>query len=254
MTATVAAIYRHPVKGLSAEPLEMAALRAGEHFPGDRLFAIENGPSGFDPAAPAHLPKFKFLMLMRNAALARYETRYDDATGVLTIRRGAETLASGDLATEAGRRAIELFCELEFADEMRGPAQVLTAPPGFRFMDSRSGFVSILNLATLRAIAAKANRSGLDARRFRANLALDGLPPWGEFDLVGREIGVGEARLRITQRIIRCAATHVNPTSGARDIDMVGLLEREFDHNDCGVYAEVVSGGVVRRGDAMSGA
>ena len=46
----IAALYRYPVKGLSPEPLERVSLQAGGTFPGDRAFAIENGPSGFDPA------------------------------------------------------------------------------------------------------------------------------------------------------------------------------------------------------------
>ncbi|HRJ68957.1 MAG TPA: MOSC domain-containing protein [Beijerinckiaceae bacterium] len=252
MTASVAFLTRYPVKGLSPEPLQSAVLTAGAHFPGDRMFAIENGPSGFDPAAPVHQPKFKYLMLMRNAALARFQTRYDDASGVLTIRRGAETVAQGDLRTEDGRRAIELFYDMELADDMRGPAKVLMAPEGHRFMDSRSGFVSLLNRATLSAIAAKAGRRGLDPMRFRANIGIDGLPPWGEFDLVGKEVRIGEATLHITKRIDRCAATHVDPATAVRDIDMVGLLEREFGHHDCGVYAEVVTGGTIRLGNAVA--
>ena len=43
--------------------------QAGAYFPGDRLFAIENGPSGFDSAAPVHQPKIKYLMLMRHERL-----------------------------------------------------------------------------------------------------------------------------------------------------------------------------------------
>ena len=68
--AQVQSIYRYPVKGLSPERLARAELRAGEYFPGDRLFAVENGPSGFDPADPQHQPKIKYLMLLRNERLA----------------------------------------------------------------------------------------------------------------------------------------------------------------------------------------
>lgn len=249
MTSTVAFLARHPVKGLSPEPLQSVTLAAGAHFPGDRMFAIENGPSGFDPAAPVHQPKFKYLMLMRNAGLARLQTRYEDSTGVLTIQRDGAIEAEGNLWTPEGCRTIEAYFERAFAEDMRGPARLLAAPSGYRFMDSRSGLVSILNLASLAAIAQKAGRRGLDPVRFRANIGVQGLPPWGEFDLVDRQVRVGEAVLRVTKRIDRCAATHVDPTTARRDIDMVGLLEREFGHNDCGVYAEVVSGGIVRTGD-----
>ena len=68
--AIIHSIYRYPVKGLSPEALPRIALAPGETVPGDRLYAIENGPSGFDPSAPAYLSKQHFLMLMKNERLA----------------------------------------------------------------------------------------------------------------------------------------------------------------------------------------
>jgi uncharacterized protein YcbX len=50
--AQIASIYRYPVKGLSPEPLPRVALGVGQTLPADRRYAIENGPSGFDAAAP----------------------------------------------------------------------------------------------------------------------------------------------------------------------------------------------------------
>ena len=50
--AQIASLYRYPVKGLSPEPLPHVTLRVGETLPADRRYAIENGSSGFDPAAP----------------------------------------------------------------------------------------------------------------------------------------------------------------------------------------------------------
>jgi len=250
--ATIAFLDRYPVKGLSPQPLDRAMLNAGAHFPGDRLFAVENGPSGFDPAAPEHQPKFKFLVLMRYPELARLQTHYDDATGVLTIRQDGRLVAAGDLATGEGRATVEMFLAATYADVLRGAPQVLAAPAGFRFMDSRSGFVSLINLASLRALAAKLGVRALEPRRFRANIGVEGLPPWGEFDLVGREIGLGSARLRVIKRTERCAATHADPVRGIRDLDVVGMLQREFGHADCGVYAEVIAQGTVAVGDRLT--
>ena len=51
------AIYRYPVKGLSPEQLARTELQPGRTVPFDRMYAIENGPSGFDPAKPGYLPK-----------------------------------------------------------------------------------------------------------------------------------------------------------------------------------------------------
>ena len=50
MIARVAALYRYPVKGLSPERLGRTTLSVGQTVPCDRLYAVENGPSGFDPA------------------------------------------------------------------------------------------------------------------------------------------------------------------------------------------------------------
>src|SRR5215212_12162566 len=103
MPLRIAALHRYPVKGLSPERLAGAGLTASAYFPGDRLFAIENGPAGFDPADPQHQPKVKFLMLMRNEALARLRTRYDDGSRTLVIAEAGREAARGDLATAEGR-------------------------------------------------------------------------------------------------------------------------------------------------------
>src|SRR6202049_114747 len=84
--ARIDAIYRYPVKGLSPQRLERTFLSVGATLAADRLYAIENGPSGFAPAAPAYFPKQRFLMLMRNERLAALRTDYDEASHTLTIR------------------------------------------------------------------------------------------------------------------------------------------------------------------------
>lgn len=248
--AVVEALYRYPVKGLSAERVTRAELRTGEYFPGDRLFAIENGPSGFDAAAPAHQPKVKFLMLMRNARLAELKTSYDAASASLTIRRGGRKALVADLRTEDGRTALAAFFAAFMPDELRGPPRLLEAPMGFRFTDSRRGFVSIINLASVAALEQAIGRT-LDPVRFRANLYVAGWPAWHEFALMEQEITVGEARLRVTKRIERCAATDVDPETGARDTELPRALLRNFGHTDCGVYAEVKQGGPIALGDAV---
>jgi len=247
----LAALYRYPVKGLSPEPLPGADLVVDGYFPCDRMFALENGPSGFDAAAPAHQPKIKFLMLMRNASLAALRTRYDDETGVLSIVREGREVARGDLATPEGRGVIERFFTEFAGDALRGPARLLRAPDGFRFTDSKSGFVSLLNLASVAAVAS-AQGGAVDPLRFRANLHIEGLPAWGEGSLLGRTLAIGEARLEVTKMIDRCAATEVDPQTGARDMDLVQTLRKNFGHIDCGIYARVARGGWVQLGDAIS--
>ena len=96
---TISAIFRYPVKGLSPQRLPHTRLEVGATLPADRLYAIENGPSGFDPAAPAYFPKIRFLMLMRNARLAELRTAFDNESHLLTIRAENREAARGNLRT-----------------------------------------------------------------------------------------------------------------------------------------------------------
>jgi uncharacterized protein YcbX len=87
--------------------------------------------------------------------------------------------------------------------------------------------------------------------RFRGNLWLDGFEPWQEFDLVGRDLRIGGAILRVRERITRCKATTVDPSTGVSDADTLGALQAGWGHQDFGVYAEVVTGGAVAVGDPV---
>ena len=235
-------IYRYPVKGLSPEALTGTRLAVGETLPADRLYAIENGPSGFDPAAPRYQPKQRYLMLMRNERLARLRTRYEDANHTLAIELDGREAARGDLHTADGRATIERFFADFCADELRGPPRLLHAP-SFSFSDVARKVVSIVNLASVAAIE---NLVGMPVHplRFRANLYVTDCPAWHEFDLVGQAIA---------KRIVRCAAIDVDPDTGIRDLSIPHALMRSFGHADCGVYAEVVTAGEIVPGNELRG-
>ena len=248
--AKIDAIYRYPVKGLSPEPLARTQLQVMETLPADRLYAIENGPSGFEPAAPRHQPKQRYLMLMRNERLARLRTRFQDTSHTLTIETQGREAAQGDLRTCEVRAAIEAFLAGFCADELRGPPKVLHAP-GFSFSDVARKVVSIINLASVAAIEDVVGRP-VHPLRFRGNVYVTGWPAWREFDFLGREITLARrARLRVVKRIVRCAATNVDPDTGVRDLSIPDTLMRSFGHADCGVYGEVVAGGEIAVGDSV---
>ena len=78
------------------------------------------------------------------------------------------------------------------------------------------------------------------------------LPAWAEFDWIGKELAVGSVRLRVVSRITRCAATNVNPATGDRDLNIPKALMTGFRHADCGIYAEVIDGGRIAPGDALT--
>ena len=247
MAIAVARICRYPVKGLSAEDLDRVALRAGEGLAQDRRFALALSTTNFDAAAPRWLPKTSFLMLMRDARLAALRTRFDEDTGVLTIGRGGREVARGRITEPVGRAVVEDF----FAAYMRGEAHGkprLVEAPGHAFSDHRDKVLSLVNLASVRDLE-RAVGAPVDPLRFRANLYIEGAAPWVEFDWVGSEVSVGGARLGVTGRIDRCAATNVDPRTADRDMNVPRALQRGFGHADMGVYAAVLVAGPVAVGD-----
>jgi uncharacterized protein YcbX len=248
--AKIAEIYRYPVKGLSPERLARAELKPGQTLLADRRYAIENGPSGFDPAEPKWLAKPHFLMLMRDEWLAGLQTHYDDTSQVLTIRRNGEVAVQGNLATAEGRRGIETFFAIAFAGQIKGPPKVLESP-GHSFSDVARKVVSIINLASVRAIEDIVG-APVHPLRFRANLYVAGWPAWHEFDLLEKTLAIGDARVRVVKRIVRCAAINVDPDTAERDLAIPPALQRRLGHADCGIYAEVVTGGTIAAGDVIA--
>jgi uncharacterized protein YcbX len=249
MTGHVAAICRHPVKGFTPEPLAHVDLAPAEGFPHDRVWAVENGPSGFDPAAPAFVPKQKFTVLMSLPRVAAARTRYDDATGVLRAEAPGLAPFAGRLADPAGRAAFAAWLTGLLQDEIRGPLKVVEAPPAHRFTDHPKGQVSIVNLASVRDLS---DRLGvqIDPLRFRANLYVEGWPAWAENDWTGERLALGAAEAQVFKPIVRCAAIHVDPTTAERDLDLTRALFDNYGHMYCGIYVQVTRAGVVRAGDA----
>jgi uncharacterized protein len=249
--AAIHGIYRYPVKGLSPEVLERTELAVGQTIPADRLYAIENGPCGFDPVAPAYFPKQRFLMLMRNERLAALRTDFEQASHTLTITWEGRQAARGDLRSKDGRLAIESFFRRFMPKELRGPPKVLFGA-GHSFSDVARKVVSIINLASVAAVETAAG-APVNPLRFRGNLYVTGWPAWHEFSLLDRVLAIGEkAQLKIVKRIQRCAATDVDPETGIRDLSIPRTLLENFDHTDCGVYAEVTAAGTIGVGDVVS--
>ncbi len=258
MTTTISAIYRYPVKGLSAEKLQRVALTPGECLPHDRRFALALGSTVFDPQRPEWLPKTRFIMLMRDERLALLETRFDTQSGVLTVAENGRELLRGRLTEPDGCRQVAKFYTDFLGDGLDGPLRVVEAT-GHAFADARrrpnaatGKYVSLINRASIRALEAAMGAS-IDPIRFRANLYFEGAPAWSELDWIGAEFRLGAARLHIVSPITRCAATQVNPATAERDLDIPAALDRNFGHINMGIYAEVLTAGDIAIGDMVSG-
>ena len=102
-------LYRYPVKGLTAEALEVAEVEPGGCIPWDRAFALAQGDAGFDPGQPQWLQKANFMCQMKNARIAALFSFFEPRSGMLAIRAPDGSAVVENALTEAGRERIGSF-------------------------------------------------------------------------------------------------------------------------------------------------
>ncbi|MEO9649119.1 MAG: MOSC domain-containing protein [Roseobacter sp.] len=248
---SIVRLNRYPVKGLSAEPLEAVDLNTGEGIPGDRLFGFARYNSGFDPARPEPLPKERFVVLVKEAALAGLQTRFDADSGNLEIEASGRTHRFYTQNPEGAKSAATFLHRVLSLTDPKPPLFVSSKPHRFTDVSVVSpqmmNAISVVNSASIRDFGTRVRRE-IHPARFRANVEIDGLPPYAELDAMGATLAFGDVVLRILSRTRRCAATEVNPETAERDLKVPYLLRKEFGHMDMGVYVEVTSSGTLKTG------
>lgn len=247
-------IYRYPVKGLSAEAMERVSLSVGNGLPGDRQYAFAKKNAPFDPANPAPLSKTNFLMLMQYEKLAALQTKFDPGSEILTITKPGGTKSGGDkiegcLGEPDGRTRLEEFF-FQFMDGKIDDSPRLVQSSGHMFSDRPEKVVSLNNLASISDLSDRLGRP-VDPLRFRANIYFSGVESWREFDWVDRRIRIGRAELLVIDRIVRCAATNVDPKTAERDMNIPKSLQGNYGHPDMGIYARVMIAGDINLGDRI---
>jgi hypothetical protein len=255
MSAKVFGLFRYPIKGLSPEPLKSVTLQAGRGVCGDREFALALPMTVFDERNPQPLPKFEFLVLARQEALARLTTSYDACTGLLSVTDGAQGL-SANVRSAEGRGAIAAFFARFLPEDQKSSQPRLVTAANHRFTDvgvhssELMHAISMLNLASVRELEKQIGKR-LDPRRFRANILVDGLDPWVESEWLDRELKLGTLRCKGVRLTRRCPATEVNPDSAIRDINVPRELMRCYGHVHLGIYITVMKGGMLGIGDTV---
>ena len=254
MGTFIDALTRFPVKGLSGQSLQRVSLEPGQGFPCDRLFGFARPNSGFDPNDPKPLSKSRFYMLARDSALARLSTEYNHESGILSMSAHRNTASFVITSIEGRQKACEFLKSYLALPDDETP-QLYAASP-HRFTDvsvvstEMMNAVSIINLDSVSEFSKAIGRK-VDPRRFRGNIHIAGLPPFSELEMIGCQIRIGTIRLNIVERTTRCPATEVNLDTGERDLETPQLLRKHYRHMDMGVYAEVLEGGVLSRGDKV---
>jgi uncharacterized protein YcbX len=248
MPGRIAHLVRHPVKSAGYEHVEAAALVPGAAFPFDRVWAVAHAAARLtDP--PGWAEKLQFLRGWGSADLMAVRCTSAPELDEITLshpRRPTTTFRPDDPADAA--RLIDWLRPLWPANRPE-PARVIRVP-GQAMTDQDQPLISINSLTSLADLSARMGQA-LSIHRFRGNIWVEGLAPWAELELIGRDITIGDATLRVEEPIGRCRATGADPETGMQDADTMGALEAGYGHTDFGIFARVIRGGTIRAGDEV---
>ncbi|WP_298299377.1 MOSC N-terminal beta barrel domain-containing protein [uncultured Litoreibacter sp.] len=244
MTITLAHLWRHPIKSHGREALERVSLEAGKTMPWDRTWAIAHEAAKTDGSSWA--PCANFSRVAKAPKLMAIASELDETTEMLTLSHPEQPTVT----IHPERDAEQLLDWVRpLMPENRAASARIIRVAGRGMTDSDFPSISIANLASNAAVADKVGTE-LSLIRWRANLWLDGLEAWEEFEWVGNTVQIGDVKLAVEERIGRCLATTANPQSGERDADTLGAL-KQWGHQDFGIYAKVIEGGEIKLGDTV---
>jgi uncharacterized protein YcbX len=272
---SVRELWRYPVKSMLGEELESCELTE-RGFRGDRAYALVDAGDG--KVASTKNPR-------KWARLFECRAEFEDASRAVRI-----TLPDGATVSAAEPEAAELLsallCRRATLETSAAGAPVLEelwldgspdgrevtdetfakgSPPG-TFFDY--GAVHLVTTATLGRLGELYPEGRFDPRRFRPNLLVqsaEGESGFVENGWIGKTVAVGDSvRLAVTDPCARCVMTTLAQEDLPADL---GILRTAARHNrvvggegrgsdgvyaaSVGVYASVLQGGVVRRGDSV---
>jgi uncharacterized protein YcbX len=258
--ATVSALYRYPVKGLTPERCESLSLRDDGRIEGDRVlgFRFADTPEGDDEWSSKH----GMLVLVNTPGLARLRLKYDHDAQSLSIRVDGALLANEALDEDGRKRlcsAVAHYALFHPEGALAGhperlPLRLVGDGHTPRYQDRPPGYVTLHSRESLHALAYAVDDPDLDEVRFRSNVAIEGVEPWEEQAWIGQEISIGDVRFKVEAPIVRCLATHANPETGERDRPVMTTLTRAFDQEKPTFAVALVplGPGSIRLGDSVS--
>lgn len=260
MVAKVVALYRYPLKGFTPERCERLTVLPGGRVAGDRVlnFRFADAPV----ADTAWCRKYHGVVLANTPGLARLNVRFEYGTQRLNISHGNTTLADEPL-TDAGRhqlvtaltRYVQSLDDNPLKDHPEHlPLKLVGDGVTPRYQDNEAGQVTLHSRESLTSAAQALGDAQLSEARFRHNIVIEGVNAWEEQTWVGHRARVGNVDFQTVVPKVRCLATHANPQTGVRDLEVMQTLVRVFQQQQptfgVGMLSSV--GGEIRVGDMVS--
>lgn len=256
----VTALYRYPVKGFTPEPVEHITVLPGGRVAGDRVlnFRFADAPV----ADNAWCRKYHGLVLANTPGLARLNVRFDERTQRLTIYAQNKMLAHDSLDAAGRQRVVDAITDYVLSlDEnpLKGqpkhlPLKLVGDGTMPRYQDNEAGQVTLHSRESLASAGVALRDANLNELRFRHNIVIDGVAAWEEQSWVGGKLRVGNVAFETVVPKVRCLATHANPLTGERDLQVMQMLVKVFAQKEptFGVGMLSEAGGEIRVGDTVA--
>jgi uncharacterized protein YcbX len=260
------ALWRYPVKSMMGEERNAAEV-GGRGLLGDRAYAVIDVNDG--RVASAKSPhKYGRLFDCRAALLDEPALGSPPPPVRITLPDGRELRSDRDdvdrALSELLGRAVRLIASVpesprleEYWPDIEGLPHRDTftdeAMPTGTFFDLAT--IHLLTTATLDALRRLEPAGRFEVRRFRPNLVVatpEGGTGFVEDDWIGQVLHLGgTVRLEVTGPCPRCVMTTLPQSDLPKD---PGILRAAVRHHGghVGVYAAIVEGGEIRRGDRFS--
>lgn len=240
----VTGIWRHPIKSHGREALDQITLIEGQAMPWDRVWAVAHDASKAEAGVWARCANFS--RVSKAAALMAITATLNEAEESITLRHPDLP----DLTFCPDREADALMAWVApLVPQNRALPDHIMRLDGRGYTDSDFASVTLCNMASHRAVE-QAIGHELSIHRWRGNIWFDSETPWIEFDWIDKNIAIGDAILRPTERTDRCVATTANPETGKRDADTLKALDG-FGHQDFSMRCKVIQSGDIATGDKV---
>jgi len=256
----VVALYRHPVKGFTPESCGALTVLAEGRIAGDRTLGFRFADSAARDDEWSR--KSEFVALANTPALARLQLAYDHGSRRLRMTVDGAPLAEGGLdapgrehlAGALARHVAGLAVNPLAGHPERLPLRLVGDGVAPRYQDSAAGQITLHSRESLAAVAQALTDPALDERRFRSNVAIEGVAPWEELAWLDARVRIGTVEFTVTRLKTRCLATHANPATGERDRAVMKTLVAAFGQHEPTFAIGLVTsgaGGEIRVGDEV---
>ncbi len=257
----VAALYRYPVKGFTPEACETLTVLDEGRIAGDRVLGIRFADT--EAADDAWSKKTGMVALVNTPGLARLHLRFEEKALRLRIGIANAVLVDEVLNNEGRKRIAAAVADYVLKlDEHplsghpeRLPLRVVGDGLTPRYHDDPVGRVTLHGRGSLRALTGAFANAEISELRFRSNIAVDGLATWEEQSWVGRKVRIGTVDFNVVKPKLRCLATHANPKTGERDLQILTTLTKVFGQEQPTFAVAMVpshGGGRIYAGDEVS--